>query len=213
MQVSLRPSMKSLKIGSAAGRNKSTTPTSSLDHHHKHPNNLESEVNKIPGTTGRENPLLHPQPHPQILAQRSVIPRTRDDSSDEDDQTPNRPGPSLGMPSLLGHAPYHQFPGNYPPSQLPPSSSTHGMPGGGAIPPDHQYYAQMGGGGGQGLVGGAPPMPPHSMGGRGILPLQMPPPMVSFLDLVRGQSLALFPHEAEPWIHSTKPRLHFMWPH
>ena len=151
--------MKSLKLGSSAGRIKTTTPTSDQDHS----KNLSADdVNKLMLKPGFES------------NQKSLILRTRDDSSDEEeDQVSNRHTPLLGAPlPLLGHAPIptHLFPGGYPP---PP----HMMPPRG--PPPDQFYSSQG----RGLVGSAPMMPPHSVGGagKGMLPHQMPPShMVSY---------------------------------
>lgn len=144
--------MKSMKLGSSAGRPK-TTPTSTPDH--TQPGNLTPEVERPRRKMGAAS------------AQKSVIPRTRDDSSDEEDRSADRPGHLLdNAPSLMGHAPMlpHHFPGNYPPPH------PHMMPFRGG--PEH-FYPHAG----PGLVGVAP-LPPHSVGtpGCGILPPHMAPP-------------------------------------
>ncbi len=175
-QVSLRPAMKSMKLGSSAGRTKPAASISAPDH--THPDNVQGEGQ--PPRRGQSAESI----------QKSVIPRTRDDSSDEDEQQlPKRPGGPLleATPSLMGHAPPipgYPYPGNYP---LPPQPL---LPHQQAPPPHHMmppplkggggpelYYSHAGGGGGRGLV----PTPPYSAGGPGILPHHMPPPMVSTL--------------------------------
>lgn len=157
LQVSLRPGMKSMKLGSSAGRTKTTTPTS--DSNHAHPEGA--------AVTDEDNSRSKPASEAK---QKSVIPRTRDDSSDEEDHMSGRPqGPLLEtMPPLMGHAPILPFPGSYPPP--PHLIPMHGRP---------EFYGPRGG---RGIVGPAPNMPPHSIGssGAGILPHRMPPPpMVS----------------------------------
>lgn len=151
-----------MKLGSSAGRtNKPATPTS--DASHAHPDGTPTvEGEKPRGKLGSEP-----------KQQKSVIPRTRDDSSDEDDPPTSRPsGPLLeNTPPLLGHGPIlpHPFPVNYPPPQHPMMP----MRGG-----PEQFYGPHGG---RGIVGPAP-LPPRSVGGSGggILPHRMPPPpMVS----------------------------------
>jgi hypothetical protein len=142
-----------MKLGSSAGRsNKPTTPTS--DASHTYPDMAE-------GNKPTRKPGLDPK--------KSVIPRTRDDSSDED-EPPTRPqGPLIeSAPPLIGHRPIlpHPFPGSYPP---PPHHHVIPIRGG-----SEQFYAPHGG---RGIVGPAP-LPPHSVAtsGGGILPHHMPPP-------------------------------------
>ena len=150
--------MKSMKLGSSAGRSKPTTPTS--DPNHTHPDGAAVE-----GERAREK---------QETKQKSVIPRTRDDSSDEEDRpSDRRQGPLLdAAPPYMGHAPILPLPGNYPPLHPP----HHMMPMRGGPEP---FYGH-----GRGIVGPMPmPPPPRSMGGpgAGILGHPMPPPsMVSW---------------------------------
>ena len=185
--------MKSMKLGSSAGRtNKPATPTSDA-----HPD----------GTSEGDKPRGKPGSEPK--QQKSVIPRTRDDSSDEDDPPPtSRPmGPLLEpAPPLLGHSPIlpHPFPGHYPPPR-------HMMPMQGG---PEQFYAPHGG---RGIVGPAP-LPPRSVGGSGggLLPHQMPPPpMVSresnpvllFLKRTSGQLQGLVLSKDEVAVHFC-----YFWP-
>lgn len=162
--------MKSMKLGSSAGRAKPTTPTAESSHAH------------ADGTTVTEGDKPRGKP-PSESKQKSLIPRTRDDSSDEEDHMTSRPqGPLLEtMPSLMGHAPIlpHPFPGSYP----PPPHPHHMMPMRGG---PEQFYGPHGG---RGIVGPAP-LPPHSAGssGGGILTHHMPPPpMVSGSNFVWEQ--------------------------
>lgn len=151
-----------MKLGSSAGRTSKPVTAPSSDASHAHPD----------GTPAVEGDKPRGKPGTEPKQQKSVIPRTRDDSSDEDDTPTSRPpGPLLeNMPALLGHGPILPFPGNYPPPPQHPMMPMHGGP--------EQFYGPHGG---RGIVGPAP-LPPHSVGGpgAGILPHHMPPPpMVS----------------------------------
>lgn len=170
LQVSLRPGMKSMKLGSSAGRtNKPAAPTSDASHAYPDGTSASIDSDKTRGKPGLE-----------AKPQKSMIPRTRDDSSDEDDPPPtSRPMGPLLEPALplLGHTPIlpHPFPGHYPP--LHP----HMMPMQGG---PEQFYGPHGG---RGIVGPAP-LPPHSVGGSGggLLPHQMPPPQMPPPQMVSG---------------------------
>ena len=152
--------MKSMKLGSTAGRSKPTTPLSTPDH--THPDSLAPDSERPQQGTTKS----------AASAQKSVIPRTRDDSSDEEDRPlTSQTGPLKdGAQSLMGHAPilpHPSFPGSYPPMPHP-----HMMPPPPRGLPEHYYPPHHPG---RGLVGPAP-LPPRSSGG-GILS-QPPPPMV-----------------------------------
>lgn len=163
-----------MKLGSSAGRTKPAPSLSAPDR--THPDG---------GTQGeRGGDKNKQQPRRGQSAesiQKSVIPRTRDDSSDEDEPIPmSRPqgAPLLDTnPPLLGNAPppVPGYPGVYPGGgyhfsprqplllQQPP-------------PPHHMMQPPR--------TGGLVPLPPQpvvgNMGGPGLLPHHMPPPaMVS----------------------------------
>ena len=167
-----------MKLGSSAGRPKTTVPTSAPNH--THPDSLAvAEDDKPQGKLGTES------------KQNTVIPRTRDDSSDEEERPTNRP-PLLenAPPPLIGHAPPHHFPhhfpGNYPHHQQQQQHPLHHM-----IPmrgvPQEQYYPPMHGRGPPGLHQMPPPhSTPHSVGntGGGILPPHSMPPPSMVSDLV-----------------------------
>lgn len=153
-----------MKLGSSAGRTKPATPISESNHAHGD-GPAVAEGDKSRGKAASESK------HTKSV----IIPRTRDDSSDEEDHRTGQPhGPLLEtMPPLMGHAPIlpHPFPGNYP----PPPHPHHMMPMRGG---PEQFYGPRGG---RGIVGPAPLLPQAAgSSGGGILAHHMPPPpMVS----------------------------------
>ena len=178
--------MQSLKIGSSSSRNKlagAITPTS-IDHALLQPDSTpEGDLEKAPGKA--------------VPVQKMHIPRTRDDSSDEEDQgnAPPLQGVLPTPPPMVGHIhmPPRPFPGggNFPPHHHLPPHHHH-------LPPPHMMHPQQQpphlrgspgvpepfhGRGPRGLIGPGPPPLPHAMGnmGQGLLPHQQHPPMVSYL--------------------------------
>ena len=190
--------MQSLKIGPSSSRHKlaATTPTS-MDHTLLQPdaaNNPEGNLDRIPGKAVAPVHKMH-------------IPRTRDDSSDEEDQVQVQP--PLGVlptPHSMGgghvHMSPHPYPGggNFPlPHHHLPPHHHHHMPSGHMIhpqPPPQQapHFRGLPGGpehfqvraSSRGLIGPGP-LPPHppprgmgGVAGQGLLPHQPHPPMVSY---------------------------------
>lgn len=165
--------MKSLKLGSAASRAKMTTPTLNIDQAHSD-SPMVADGNEKPHNKKPES------------SQKTFIPRTRDDSSDEEDRGGHMDHPALHHhqnPPLLAHAPLppHSYPSTYPPLRYPPPLIGHMMPPRG---PD-QFYPR----GGHGSVGVVPMMPLIRPVGGGLLPHQMSSPMVSIDCMYSGRDI------------------------
>ncbi len=184
--------MQSLKIGSSSSRNKlaAASPPTSLDHALLQPDGLaEGDTTKV-----------HSGKVPAQV-QKMHIPRTRDDSSDEDDRDPPLM-PQKGVlptPPPMGgniHMPPHLFPGsgNFPPPPRHLIPHHHHMPPHHMMQPPHlrgspgvpEHFQARGA---RGLIGPGPhpPPPPHAMGtmGQGLLPRQPHPQMVGlFMSLI-----------------------------